>query len=310
MELHRCWSQTSYQMQKLRDNPECAQEEFDGLLDEEDPGLHADLSFDPADNPAAQYIATGARPRVAILREQGVNSQMEMASAFEHAGFEPVDVHMSDILSGRRSLEEFHGLAACGGFSYGDVLGAGEGWAKSILFNDLARRLFSDYFQRSDTFALGACNGCQMLSALKELIPGAELWPRFVRNRSEQFEARLSLVEVRESPSLLLTGMAGSRMPVVVSHGEGRAEWPDRGRAGPGRQRGPGKCGLRGQLWSAGNSLSCQSERITGRCGRADHNRRSGDDHDAAPGADPAHGAEFLAPATMGRRRALDADVP
>ena len=235
VELHRSWSQTSYQMQKLRDNPECAQEEFDGLLDEEDPGLHADLSFDPADNPAAQYIATGARPRVAILREQGVNSQMEMASAFKHAGFEPVDVHMSDILSGRRSLEEFHGLAACGGFSYGDVLGAGEGWAKSILFNDLARRLFSDYFQRSDTFALGACNGCQMLSALKELIPGAELWPRFVRNRSEQFEARLSLVEVRESPSLLLTGMAGSRMPVVVSHGEGRAEWPNeagRARAG------------------------------------------------------------------------------
>jgi len=228
VELHRSWSQTTYQMQKLRDNPECADEEYDGLLDDQNPGLHTELSFHPADNPAAQYIATGARPRIAILREQGVNSQMEMASAFEHAGFEPVDVHMSDILSGRRSLDEFHGLAACGGFSYGDVLGAGEGWAKSILFNDLARRIFSDYFQRRDTFALGACNGCQMLSALKELIPGAELWPRFVRNRSEQFEARLSLVEVRESPSVLLAGMAGSRLPVVVSHGEGRAEWLDK----------------------------------------------------------------------------------
>jgi phosphoribosylformylglycinamidine synthase len=227
VELHRVWSQTSYQMQKLRDNPECAQEEFDGLLDQEDPGLHADLSFHHADNPAAVYIATGARPRIAILREQGVNSQMEMAAAFERAGFDPVDVHMSDILSARRSLDDFHGLAACGGFSYGDVLGAGEGWAKSILFNDLARRTFSDYFQRDDTFALGVCNGCQMFSALKELIPGAELWPRFVRNRSEQFEARLSLVEVRDTKSVLLAGMAGSRMPVVVSHGEGRAEWQD-----------------------------------------------------------------------------------
>ena len=227
VELHRTWSQTSYHMQKLRDNPDCAIEEFDALLDEENPGLHADLSFHPADNPAAPYIATGARPRIAILREQGVNSQMEMASAFEHAGFEPVDVHMSDILEGRRELAEFHGLAACGGFSYGDVLGAGEGWAKSILFNDLARKSFGDYFARSDTFALGVCNGCQMLSSLKDLIPGADLWPRFVRNRSEQFEARMSLVEVRESPSVLLAGMSGSRMPVVVSHGEGRAEWMD-----------------------------------------------------------------------------------
>ncbi len=227
VELHRTWSQTSFHMQKLRDNPDCAIEEFDALLDEENPGLHADLSFHPADNPAAPYIATGARPRIAILREQGVNSQMEMASAFEHAGFEPVDVHMSDILEGRRELAEFHGLAACGGFSYGDVLGAGEGWAKSILFNDLARKSFGDYFARSDTFALGVCNGCQMLSSLKDLIPGADLWPRFVRNRSEQFEARMSLVEVRESPSVLLAGMSGSRMPVVVSHGEGRAEWMD-----------------------------------------------------------------------------------
>jgi len=150
-----------------------------------------------------------------------------MAAAFHRAGFDPVDVHMSDILEGRRGLTRFHGLAACGGFSYGDVLGAGEGWAKSILFNDRARQAFGDYFRREDTFTLGVCNGCQMLAALKELIPGAELWPRFVRNRSEQFEARLSLVQVNESASVLLQGMAGSRMPIVVSHGEGRAEWAD-----------------------------------------------------------------------------------
>mgnify|MGYP000989306610 FL=1 len=224
VELHRTWSQTSFNMQKLRDNPDCALEEFDALLDEENPGLHADLSFHPADNPAAPYIATGARPRIAILREQGVNSQMEMAAAFEHAGFEPVDVHMSDILEGRRELAEFQGLAACGGFSYGDVLDAGEGWAKSILFNDLARKSFGDYFMRSDTFSLGVCNGCQMLSSLKDLIPGADLWPRFVRNRSEQFEARLSLVEVLESPSIFFTGMAGSRLPVAAATGR-YARW-------------------------------------------------------------------------------------
>jgi len=223
--LHRAWSQTSFHMQRLRDNPDCAQEEHEQVLLEDDPGLNVSLGFDPAEDPAAPLVATGARPRIAILREQGVNSQLEMASAFLRAGFDPVDIHMSDILSGRRGLDDFHGLAACGGFSYGDVLGAGEGWAKSILFNDRARQLFSDFFRRDDTFTLGVCNGCQMLSALKELVPGAANWPRFVRNRSEQFEARLSLVQVRESPSILLQGMAGSRMPIVVSHGEGCAEW-------------------------------------------------------------------------------------
>jgi len=230
VELHRAWSETSFQMQRLRDNPDCAEEEYGQLLSRDDPGLNVSLAFDPAEDVAAPLLASGARPRVAILREQGVNSQLEMASAFLRAGFDPVDIHMSDILAGRRGLNEFHGLAACGGFSYGDVLGAGEGWAKSILFNDLARKIFADYFERDDTFTLGVCNGCQMLSALKELVPGAENWPRFVRNRSEQFEARLSLVRVDESPSVLLRGMAGSRMPIVVSHGEGCAQWPDEAR--------------------------------------------------------------------------------
>ncbi|MBW2939511.1 phosphoribosylformylglycinamidine synthase [Zhongshania aquimaris] len=220
------WQQLSYRMQSLRDNPECAQQEFDSIT-ESDPGLSQSLRFDAQDNIAAPFINSGVRPRVAILREQGVNGQMEMAAAFDRAGFTAVDVHMSDILSGRVSLQDFKGLAACGGFSYGDVLGAGEGWAKTILFNGLARDEFAGFFQRSDTFSLGVCNGCQMMSNLHSLIPGAEYWPRFVRNRSEQFEARFSLVEIPESPSILLTGMAGSHLPVAVAHGEGRAEFTD-----------------------------------------------------------------------------------
>ena len=223
--LRRLWSETSYNMQALRDNPECAQEAFEVLLDAEDPGLSVRLSFEPNEDPAAPFIARGARPKVAILREQGVNGQVEMAAAFERAGFSAVDVHMSDIIAGRVSLREFAGLAACGGFSYGDVLGAGEGWAKSILFNPRARDEFAAFFARSDSFGLGVCNGCQMLSNLHELIPGAERWPRFVRNRVEQFEARLVLVEVLSSPSLFLQGMAGSQLPIVVAHGEGRAEF-------------------------------------------------------------------------------------
>ncbi|QSX35428.1 phosphoribosylformylglycinamidine synthase [Shewanella avicenniae] len=223
--LRQLWSETTYRMQALRDNPECAKEEFDIKLDAKDPGLTVKLSFDPAEDVAAPYIAKGAAPKMAILREQGVNSQVEMAAAFDRAGFETVDVHMSDILSGRLSLEEFHGLVACGGFSYGDVLGAGEGWAKSILFNAHAREQFSRFFERADSFALGVCNGCQMLSNLKEIIPGTEHWPHFVRNRSERFEARFSLVEIQQSPSLFFNGMAGSRMPIAVSHGEGRAEF-------------------------------------------------------------------------------------
>ncbi|AKH69562.1 phosphoribosylformylglycinamidine (FGAM) synthase, synthetase domain [Spongiibacter sp. IMCC21906] len=222
--LHRRWSELSYRMQSLRDNPECAQQEFDSLR-EDDPGLSVALSFDARDDVAAPYIATGAKPAMAILREQGVNGQTEMAAAFDRAGFRVVDVHMSDILDGRVSLADFNGLAACGGFSYGDVLGAGEGWAKTILFNSRARDDFSAFFNRADSFALGVCNGCQMMSTLKPLIPGTEHWPRFVRNRSEQFEARVALVEIPESPSILLAGMAGSRLPVAVAHGEGRAEF-------------------------------------------------------------------------------------
>ena len=225
--LRAAWSETSWQMQRLRDNPECADEEQASRVDAADPGLSWQLSFDPADDIAAPMIAGGARPRVAVLREQGVNSQVEMAAALDRAGFAAIDVHMTDLLEGRLTLEDFDGLAACGGFSYGDVLGAGEGWAKSILFNARARDAFSGWFDRPGTFTLGVCNGCQMLSALKDLIPGAEAWPRFVRNRSEQFEARLSMVQVCESPSLFLRDMAGSRLPIAVSHGEGRAEFAD-----------------------------------------------------------------------------------
>ena len=223
VELQRAWSETSFRMQQLRDDPACAQEEYDRILDTADPGLSVSLRFDPADDVAAPLLNRGARPRVAILREQGVNGHVEMAAAFDRAGFAAIDVHMSDILAGRVALADFAGLAACGGFSYGDVLGAGRGWAKTILFNERARSAFGEFFARPDTFALGVCNGCQMLSALKDLIPGAAAWPAFARNRSEQFEARFSLVEVLDSPSLFLSGMAGSRLPVVVSHGEGRA---------------------------------------------------------------------------------------
>ncbi|HET7675077.1 MAG TPA: phosphoribosylformylglycinamidine synthase [Gammaproteobacteria bacterium] len=224
-EFQRAWSETSYRMQVLRDDPDCAREEFDAKLAENDPGLRAALTFDPADDIAAPFIARGAKPRVAVLREEGVNGQIEMAAAFDRAGFAAVDVHMSDILGGRIRLADFNGIAAGGGFSYGDVLGAGGGWAKSILFNARARDEFAAFFARNDSFGLGACNGCQMFSALRELIPGSEHWPHFVRNRSEQFEARLSLVEVIESPSLLFAGMTGSMMPIVIAHGEGRAEF-------------------------------------------------------------------------------------
>jgi phosphoribosylformylglycinamidine synthase len=225
VDLHRAWSETTYQMQKLRDNPECAQQEYDRILDVGDPGLHAQLSFDVDSDIAAPYALAGARPRIAILREQGVNGHVEMAAAFDRAGFDATDVHMSDIIAGRVSLGDYKGFAACGGFSYGDVLGAGEGWASSILFNARAHDEFEAFFSRDDTFALGVCNGCQMMSNLHEIIPGAEHWPRFVRNKSEQFEARLVMVEVQDSPSLFFDGMAGSRMPVAVAHGEGYAEF-------------------------------------------------------------------------------------
>ena len=224
--MQRAWSEPSYRLQALRDNPATALEEYERILDTSDPGLNAGLSFDPAEDIAAPYIG-GVRPRVAILREQGVNSQYEMAAAFIRAGFDPFDVHMSDLIDGRDSLDSYIGIVACGGFSFGDVLGAGGGWAKSILFSPALREQFATFFERSDSFALGVCNGCQMFSHLKELIPGAEYWPRFLRNRSEQFEARLSLVEVAASPSLFLRDMDGSRLPIVTSHGEGRADYSD-----------------------------------------------------------------------------------
>lgn len=223
--LQRAWSETSFRMHALRDNSECAQQEFDALLDTKDPGITPVLSFDPQDNVAAPMINTGVRPRIAVLREQGVNGHVEMAAAFNRAGFSSIDVHMSDILSGRVSLSKFQGLVACGGFSYGDVLGAGEGWAKSILFHSRARDEFQGFFTRTDTFGLGVCNGCQMMSNLYELIPGAELWPRFVRNTSEQFEARVATVELMPTPSIFLRGMEGSRLPIAIAHGEGRAEF-------------------------------------------------------------------------------------
>jgi phosphoribosylformylglycinamidine synthase len=223
--LEQAWAETSFQIQSLRDNSECAQQEFDQIARLDDPGFNPKLTFDAQDNIVAPMISSGVRPQVAILREQGVNGHIEMAAAFHAAGFTPVDVHMSDILSGRVTLAGFHGLVACGGFSYGDVLGAGEGWAKSILFNSVARDQFQAFFQRDDAFALGVCNGCQMMSNLHELIPGADFWPHFVRNQSERFEARVSMVEVQQSNSVLMQGMEGSQLPIAVAHGEGRAEF-------------------------------------------------------------------------------------
>lgn len=223
--LHRMWSETTYQMQKLRDNPVCAQQEYDRILDDSNLGLSVALTYDASEDIAAPFINTGVRPKMAILREQGVNGHVEMAASFDRAGFATFDVHMSDIISGRVSLKDFSGFVACGGFSYGDVLGAGEGWAKSVLFNPRARDEFSAFFERNDSFALGVCNGCQMMSNLRELIPGAAHWPHFVRNKSEQFEARLAMVEVLESQSLFFNGMVGSKMPIAVAHGEGFAEF-------------------------------------------------------------------------------------
>jgi phosphoribosylformylglycinamidine synthase len=227
VDLHRTWSATTHAMQRLRDNPLAADQEYERLNDSGDPGLAPRLTFDANEDPAAPYIASGARPRVAILREQGVNGHVEMAAAFTRAGFDAFDVHMTDLTSGRFALPSFQGIVAGGGFSYGDVLGAGEGWAKSILFDARLRDRFEAFFLRGDTFALGVCNGCQMMSNLRALIPGSGHWPHFVRNLSEQFEARLVLLEVQRSPSLFLRDMEGSRIPVAVAHGEGYAEFTD-----------------------------------------------------------------------------------
>ncbi len=232
--LQRAWSETTWQLQSLRDNPESAQQEYDRILDAADPGLSPRVTFDPTDDVAAPFVSRGTRPPIAILRDQGVNGEVEMAAAFHRAGFEPHDVHMSDIIEGRVSLDDFPALAACGGFSFGDVLGGGEGWAKSILYNSRARDQFAAFFARPHSVALGVCNGCQMMAALKELVPGAAEWPRFVKNSCEQFEARVVTVEIVPSPSIFFQGMAGSRLPVVTAHGEGRAvfESPDQaGRA-------------------------------------------------------------------------------
>jgi phosphoribosylformylglycinamidine synthase len=225
-DLRRAWSETSYRMRERRDEPSCAREEFAAACDTGAPGLNVALTFDPNEDVAAPFIG-GAKPKVAVLREQGVNSQIEMAAVFDRVGFEPHDVHMSDVLSGRVRLDDFRGLVACGGFSYGDVLGAGEGWAKSILYHAVAREQFQRFLDRPDTFTLGVCNGCQMFAALKEIIPGAAAWPRFVRNRGEQFEGRFTLVELQPSPSIFLAGMDGSMLPIAVAHGEGRAEFAD-----------------------------------------------------------------------------------
>jgi phosphoribosylformylglycinamidine synthase len=227
IDLHRAWSATTHALQRLRDNPDAADQEYARILDADDPGLSPLLTFDAQQDIAAPFIATGARPKVAILREQGVNGQVEMAAAFDRAGFDAYDVHMSDLAAGRRSLAEFKGFVAGGGFSYGDVLGAGEGWAKSILFDPRLRDQFAAFFARADAFALGVCNGCQMMSNLREIVPGTAHWPHFVRNASEQFESRLVLVEVQRSPSLFFAAMEGSRIPVATAHGEGYAEFHD-----------------------------------------------------------------------------------
>ncbi|MBC7858534.1 MAG: phosphoribosylformylglycinamidine synthase, partial [Burkholderiaceae bacterium] len=229
-ELQRLWSETSWRIARLRDNPDCADAEYDSVLDEADPGISPILTFDPAENVAAPFIATGVRPRVAILREQGVNSHIETAYVMHQAGFAAVDVHMSDLIAGRVKLDDFQGVIAVGGFSYGDVLGAGEGWAKTILFNASLAEQFARFFQRGDSFGLGICNGCQMMSNLKAIIPGAQAWPKFTRNKSEKFEARFAMVEVLDSPSIFFQGMAGTKTAIAVAHGEGFADFSQTGK--------------------------------------------------------------------------------
>ncbi|MCZ2292035.1 MAG: phosphoribosylformylglycinamidine synthase [Burkholderiales bacterium] len=229
--LLQAWDEVSWRIARERDHPELADAEHAAVAASDDPGLHLHLSFDPAEDIAAPMIAKGARPAVAILREQGVNSAVEMSWALARAGFDAFDVHMTDLQAGRARLDAFQAVVACGGFSYGDTLGAGEGWARSILFNPQLAEAFAAFFNRDQTLTLGVCNGCQMLAALSPLIPGTQHWPRFTRNRSQQFEGRLSLVEVLDSPSLFFTGMAGSRIPIVVSHGEGLADFSQRGDA-------------------------------------------------------------------------------
>jgi phosphoribosylformylglycinamidine synthase len=228
--LHQTWDDVSWRIATLRDNPACAEAEHAAAGRADDPGLNLVLTFDPAIDVAAPFLNL-AKPKVAILREQGVNSHLEMSWVMAQAGFECFDVHMSDLQSGGARLDQFQAFVACGGFSYGDTLGAGEGWARSVLFNPMLAEQFAAFFQRSDTLALGVCNGCQMMAALAPIIPGAQAWPKFTRNRSEQFEARLGLVEILESPSVFFDGMQGSRLPIAVAHGEGYADFSQRGDA-------------------------------------------------------------------------------
>jgi phosphoribosylformylglycinamidine synthase len=230
-DLGQVWSETTRRIMARRDHPGCAQAEYDTWRDVDDPGLQARVDFDPQEDIAAPFIARGSRPRIAVLREQGCNSQVEMAWAFDVAGFQAVDVHMTDLLAGRIRLDDMQGLVAVGGFSYGDVLGAGEGWARTIRHNASLADQFGAFFARPDAFALGVCNGCQMMAALADMIPGAGHWPRFTRNVSEKYEARLSLVEVLDSPSIFFAGMAGARVPIAVAHGEGRADFTLQGDA-------------------------------------------------------------------------------
>ena len=222
--LQQCWSETSYKIQSIRDNPKSAKEEFSLILDNSNPGINPKINFEIP----SKINISKSKPKIAILREQGINGHNEMAAAFNFAGFESYDVHMSDILSGQKSLKNFNGLAACGGFSFGDVLGAGEGWAKSILFNEKLRDEFQDFFERKDTIALGVCNGCQMMSNIKDIIPGTDYWPKFIKNESEQFEARFVMVEITKNNSLFFDEMIGSIIPVVVSHGEGRVKFSNK----------------------------------------------------------------------------------
>ncbi len=276
-DLQQAWDEVSWRIARLRDNPDCADAEHAAVGADGDTGLHVQLSFDPAEAPA--LLKT--RPKVAILREQGVNSHVEMAYAMAQAGFDSFDVHMSDLQSGRARLDMFQAFVACGGFSYGDTLGAGEGWARSILFNPVLADQFAAFFNRADTLALGVCNGCQMMAALSPIIPGAAAWPKFTRNKSEQFEARLSLVEVLPSPSLFFTGMAGSRLPIAVAHGEGFADFSQRGDAAAVQRAMRFVDGSR----QPDRGLSCQPERQPRRPDGSDHRRRPLHRADAAPGA-------------------------
>ncbi|MEO5770620.1 MAG: phosphoribosylformylglycinamidine synthase subunit PurQ, partial [Burkholderiaceae bacterium] len=227
VDLQQAWDEVSWRIARERDNPACADAEHAAASRREDAGLHLHLTFDPSAAPAVHT----ARPKLAILREQGVNSHLEMSYAMHRAGFETYDVHMSDLQAGRTRLDAYIGFVACGGFSYGDTLGAGEGWARSILYNPALAEQFAAFFARPDSFALGVCNGCQMMAALTPIIPGASAWPQFTRNRSEQFEARLSMVEVLDSPSMFFADMVGSRLPIAVAHGEGFADFSRRGDA-------------------------------------------------------------------------------